>query len=346
MPMKHRYVLIILLLVVVIVGVIHWRRQQQQKADVLLRDATRYAGATGQTITAFDERTDRLLSVMRKEAVEVTLKEMTDGAQYMIGMVLSGVGDTILLHTEEDRERCFYRPDIEIILSNRRFRKAFEDLQKINKKKAAELLTKNIRDNLDALRPLLQKDIDTVSQGKHIGSIPGARLLSTDSGDFHRPTSDPNHPPTRFGRRYALLSYILLASFLELQEARPAVEEVAKFSKEEFRLFNRIEFSAKDLETFDVGAYSFKANLLADSLYNPSLLVTATLCDPTWNTGKRKRLEAKLISREVVDYQARAVEQDKDAREGWLPVVPHDGMLKIRYYQGITDEELNDFFGE
>jgi len=43
--------------------------------------------------------------------------------------------------------------------------------------------------------------------------------------------------------------------------------------------------------------------------------------------------------------QARALEGDKLAIEGWVPIVPHDGMLKVRYYKEITDAEFNDFFG-
>jgi len=342
--MKHRTILIIVAIlvtsVILAVGLSNWRKQRREQVDKMLRDATRYEGATGPTITAFDERTNRLLKVMREEAAEVTLQELTDGSKYVGGMVslLGARADTAAFHTEQHRERNFYQKDIEIILSNRRFRKAYEDLQKMNKKKAAELFTNNIRDNLTVLRAMLQEDIDTVSQRRH----QRFRIFSTDSGDFHRPTSDPNHPPTRFGRKYAVLSYILLASLLELQETRHAVEEVVEFAKEEYELFNRVEVPHNDN-----GAYSFRENLLADSLYNPSILVTAALCDPTWNTERRKLLEAKLVKdRKVVDFQARAIEQDKDAREGWLPVVPYEGMLKIRYYKGITDAEFNEFFGK
>ncbi|GHT20353.1 hypothetical protein FACS1894189_9220 [Planctomycetales bacterium] len=118
-------------------------------------------------------------------------------------------------------------------------------------------------------------------------------------------------------------------------------------AKEEYDLFNRVKVSLDGPANFDIGAYSFKGNLFADSLYNPSFLITAALCDPSWNAGKKKLLEGKLVTdREIVDFQARTIEQDKDAAEGWLPVVPHDGMLKIRYYQGITDTEFNDFFGK
>ncbi|GHT42914.1 hypothetical protein FACS189443_6390 [Planctomycetales bacterium] len=350
MNRKTIFIIVILLVnVVVAFGLYNWRVQKRLQADKMLRDATRYSGATGPTVSAFDERTDRLLKAMKEEPVEVTLQELTDGSKYIAGLVIGigSSGDSGAFHTEEYRERNYYSKDIETILSNRRFRKAYEDLQKTNKKKAAELLVANIRDNLVVLRTMLQEDINKVSQGKHTGGIPAARILSVDSGDFHSPTSDPNHPPTRFGRKYAVFSYILLAALLELREVRPAVEEVVAFAKEEYNLFNGVKVSLDGPANFDLGAYSFKGNLFADSLYNPSVLITAALCDPSWKVTEKKRLpKEKLIEDKVVDYQSRAIEQDKDAREGWLPVVPYGGMLKIRYYKDITDAEFNDFFGK
>ena len=346
--MTHRTVLMFTLIlanVVIFAGFTTWRIYKHREANKMLRDATRYAGATGDTITAFDERTNRWLAEMKKETIEETVQKLTDGAEYIQGMIL-GTASSSRFADEWDREENYYRKEIGAILSNRRFRKTYEDLQKMNKREAAELLVKNIRDNLVELRVMLQDDMDKVARKKHVGGIPEAKILSIDSGNTYRPMSDTNHPPTRTGRRYAVFSYILLASFLELREVRPAVEEVIQFASEEFELFSKIEVPL-DRENFDLGAYSFKANMIADSLYNPSLLITATLCDPTWKVAEKKRIpDEKLVNREVVDYQARAIEQDKDAREGWIPIVPHEGMLKIRYYQSITDAEFNDFFGK
>ena len=73
-------------------------------------------------------------------------------------------------------------------------------------------------------------------------------------------------------------------------------------------------------------------------------MLTAALCDPTWNADKKKRLESKLIPREIVDWQARALEHDRDAVAGLIPVKPHKEMIPVRYYAGITDAEFNAFF--
>ena len=342
--MKRRTIIIVSFVVVnllVLVGVSHWRSQKQKQFAGELRDAQRYAGATGPTITAFDNRTNRWIAEMKEETLNVTLLKLTDYAEYLRVGKDSTMG--YCFDTEKRREQTIYSKDIEDILSNRRFRKAFEDIKKTDRKKATELLTKNIRENLAGLRIHLQGHKDSVSSGKYVSS---SGIMGIPDKDSYRHTYyHPDRPPSHFGRRYAVLSYLLLASHFELQEVRPAVEEAVQFAKEEFELFNSMNVVLVK-EEMDVQAFLFKTLILQMSIYRPSLLMTATLCDPTWNVEKRKALEAKLTVREIVDWESRALEYDHDAVLGLIPVVPHEGMLKIRYYEGITEAEFDDFFGK
>ena len=337
MKRKNRYILLAIIVVnaLVFIGGRYWQAQKKQQHEEMLRHAERYTGATGETITTFDNKTDRWIAEMKEEPIEVILQKLTDGAEYIESLfqVTDSVG--LAIYSDEERERTLYSHDIHSLLANRRFRKAYEDLQKIDKTQAAALLTKNIRENLPELRVMLQGYKDMVPRGWHKGNI--AVTTWIDKGDTYRLMSSPNHPPTRFGRRHAVFSYILLASLLEIQEVRPAVGEVIAFAKEEYKFFN----SQSDEESG-----TLKLVVLKESLYNPSLLLTATLCDPTWNADKHKLLESKLVTKEIVDWQARSTEYDMPGREGWVPVKPHEKMLKIRYYAGITDAEFNDFFGK
>ncbi|MCL2004800.1 MAG: hypothetical protein FWG73_01430 [Planctomycetaceae bacterium] len=336
MKRKHIFILVTIIVVNIIVFVVltNWRAQQQEQARIMLRDATRYTGVEGPTITAFDERTQRFIAELRDESIEETLRKLTGASEYVAGFALSLVSG-YSMSNEEGRERLYYHRDVKVILSNRRFRKAYEDIQNMNKRQAAELLTQNIRENLVALRTMLQEDRDKVARGEHTGVI--LIPLSSDVEDAYRPMSRFDEPPTRTGRRYAVFSYLLLASSFEIREVRPAIEEVIQFAKEEYEFFNSFDYNDHD-------TFSFKAGILGQSLYNPSLLLTATLCDLTWNLDRHRSLEAKLVTREVVDYQARAIEHDRDARMGLHSVVPHDRMLIIRFYRGIMDEEFNAFF--
>ena len=284
------------------------------------------AGVEGPTITAFDNRTDRWIAEMKKESVEVTLQKSTDAAEYMEFATRINANFGSYIDTDELRDKTFYSRDIETLLSNRRFRKAYEDIQKTDRKKAAELLTKNIRENLAVLRTMHLSDKEMRARGEH-NVYPG----TYPDVNSYRQSSNPDMPPTRFGRRYALFSYLLLASLFELKEVRPAIEEVIQHAKEEYQFFSSMP----------------SPGLLDRSIYNPSLLMTATLCDPTWNADKKKRLEGKLVKdREVVDWESRALEHDRDAYIGLIPVKPHKEMLTIRYYKSITDAEFNDFFGK
>jgi len=359
MNRKPVYTILAIIAITVLVQVarFHWQAQRQTFVDEMVRRAERYAGATGPTITRHDEKIDRWVAEMKEEPIEVILQKLTDAAEYMESMFQS---DSIALSydSDEKREETLYSRDIHYLLGNRRFRKAYEDLQKIDKSQAAILLTKNIRENLKELRVMLQGYKNKVIWGRYIGSLVVTTVNPDDNS--YRSSSRTDVPPTRCGRRHAVLSYILLASLLELQEVRPAIEEVIAFAKEEYKLFNSVS---------EEKAGIFKLIVLTESLYNPSLLLTATLCDPTWNADKHKILsakpydpksayfremfpdypkstETKLANQEIVDWQARSTEYDTPGREGWVPVRPHEGMLKVRYYRAITDAEFNDFFGE
>ena len=284
----------------------------------------------------YDRNIDRWLAEMKEESIETILKKLTNAAEFEGGLNDAPMhsGAILIYLDENDRERQFYHIDIETILSHRRFRKAYEDLQKMDRKIVVELLSKYIKENVSELRKELQKDRDMVAQGEYKGD----RILVTARRvpNAYRSMSHPDFPPTRLGRRYGVFSYIWLAALLELREVRPAIEEVIQLAMEEYQLFNSIDIS---YETF-----SFRHGLCKQSLYNTSLLVTATLCDPAWNTERKKQIEAKLVNKEIVDYRARSTEYNWHGREGWVPVVPYERMLQIRYYERTTDAEFNRFF--
>ena len=346
-PMKRSTILIILFILVnvaVFVFGYRWREQRRQAAEELVKvaeRAERYAGATGPTITAFDNRTDRWIAEMKEETIETTLLTLTDFWEYFW---LGRYCGPFIFDTVERREETFYDKDIDDIFANRRFRKAFEDIKKTDRKKAAELLTKNIRENVAALRIILQEHKDNASRGDYRASVKSKELGFLDENAY-RLRSLPDSPPCHYGRRYAVFSYILLAAHFELPEVRPAVEEVIQLAKEEFEYFNSMDVVLDEKET-NLQEWFHKGMILQMSLYRPSLLVTATHCDPKWNVEKKKALGAKLVTREIVDWESRALENDHDAVTGFLPVVPYHKTLKIRYYEGVTEDEFDDFFGK
>jgi|GEM_PF-2009091 len=339
---EHRTNIIFLLIIVVcsfaICGYRQWGTDEREKRfKEMIRDATRYDGWTGDSITSFDDRTNRWIAEMKEESIEVTLLKLTDAGEYFR---VGGRSQPIGSATEDRRQKTVYATDLKDVLANRRFRKAFEDIKKTDRKIAVKLLEKNIRENLVELRILLQeyKDMYSKDMKAQIVSKGPEIVQGTPDDSFYRLSYyHPERPPTHYARRYAVLSYLLLAAHFGFHEVRPAVEEVIQFAKEEFEFFNIMDRDK---------AFFFKDKVLYLSLYRPSLLLTATLCDPKWNPEKRKALTGKLVSREIVDWQARALEYDHDAVLGLIPIVPHEEVLKIRYYEGISEAEFNNFFGK
>jgi hypothetical protein len=152
---------------------------------------------------------------------------------------------------------------------------------------------------------------------------------------YAKPSSGLDIPPTAL--RYGILSCFLLAGQLELgKEMRPVFDAVVKQAKREYELYNSLEEKAS----------TFRVVVISESLYNPSVLVTGTLCDRSWNVDVKKDLsnKGKLINRETVDYRARTTEYDWPAAEGWVKPEPFNSTLPFRYYEKITDEEFNTAF--
>jgi len=278
----------------------------------------------------------RWIAEMEEEPIEEILLKLNDVAEYTMYGQMDNRANR-LFYDAAERGRLSQK-SIEDTIANRRFRKAFEDMQKMDKKQAGALLSKLIKDNLVELTTLLNKDKERFALGQHRerNGVLKAIIVSYPEADSYRPMSRTDIPPTYLGRHYAVMSYVWLAGLLELQEVRPAIEEVIEFAREEFAFYNFVEDKMESA--------TFKSMLFDQSLYNPSLLVTATLCDPSWKVEQKKILASKLVNREVFDYRIPLPAYKPIGVEGVKE--PHDGMITLRYYEGITDEEFNAFFGK
>ncbi|MDR1479097.1 MAG: hypothetical protein LBJ00_09155 [Planctomycetaceae bacterium] len=293
----------------------------------------------GPAIEAHDQIAKRWAEELEKESPKEVLSKLTDAFEHWFSGVMIESDGTTESATESLRQETIYKYTIYYILGNCRFRKALEELQKMPKIEAANLLTQSIQENLAVMRAEYKEKLDMTEDYKKQqghGIIYGV----WDEGDweYYRPRSSPKHPPTPMGHRYAIFSYLLLVAQLELREVRPAIEDVFRLAKEEFALFTSLEGDEYD---------SFRTTVvLVQSLYHPSLLLTGMLCDPSWNTELKKQLleQNKLVTKEIVDYRARTTEYEMPGREEWVPVKPFKSMLTIRYYQGVSEEQLNASF--
>jgi hypothetical protein len=89
----------------IFVGGRYWQAQRRQRYEEMLRAATRYSGATRDTITAFDSKTDRWIVEMKEEPIEVIVQKLTDAAEYIEPVFNIGSGVTAIFSGEE-RKYC------------------------------------------------------------------------------------------------------------------------------------------------------------------------------------------------------------------------------------------------
>jgi hypothetical protein len=326
-----KYVVLVLIITSVLLfifGVILYRNHEVKPP--------KRKGAGGPAIEASDRKAQRWVEEMSTESPKETLSKLTDAMEYMIPGPMIDIDGFRSCDTEAERQETTYQYTIHYILSNRRFRKALEDLKKLSKKEATKLLTQSIQENLAALRQNYKGRLDLIAKGYHKNHTFGYDYGVIDNG-YYRSRNSPKYPPGIMGRRYGMFSYFLIAAQLELRDVRPAIEDVVRFAKEEFALFNSLD----EKESID-----FRIVLLEESLYHPALLVTGMLCNPSWNKDLKNQLlkQEKLITKEIVDHRARTTEYDMPGREGWVPIEPFKSMLTIRYYQGVSEEQLNTAF--
>ncbi|MDR1385866.1 MAG: hypothetical protein LBJ67_18740 [Planctomycetaceae bacterium] len=329
--------ILVVLNIVVLFSVHYWRKSHQVTLET---HRPKSVGIGGPAIEAFDRSTDRWIEEMKAESIEESFALLNDLYEYRYSKITEYSGfDSMSFDTHEDRENKLYKYAVPQALSNRRFLKALEDLKKLSRSECVKLLTQCIQDNLKEKIRLYELDTVGTVMNKGLYRDNWALYLGESEGgnDFYRSRRKPGTDITQFACRYGILSCVLLAGQLELgKEMRPVIEEVIQQAKREYALYNSLGDDAN----------SFKWVTISESLYNPSVLVTGTLCDRSWNAELKKELvnKGKLINRETVDYRARTTEYDWPAAEGWINPEPFNSKLPFRYYEKITDEEFNAAF--
>jgi hypothetical protein len=344
-PSHKRYIavaVIIVLNLIVLFCVRYWHKSHQ----VTLEAEPYRPGIGGPAMEAFDKHTDMWIKEMQSESIEESFALLNDLYEYRYSKITEYSGfDALFFDTHEDREIRLYQYMVPQALSNRRFLKALEDLKKLPRRKCITLLTQCIQDNLKEKIRLYELDtVNTVNKEKHygnwaiyLGDSDGAYRSRRKRGSDIYAKPGPESDIPQIALRYGILSCFLLAGQLELgKEMRPVFEEVIQQAKKEYALYNSL----------DDKAMSYKVVVISQSIYNPSVIVTGTLCDRSWNVDLKKELSSKgkLIHRETVDYRARMTEYDWPVAEGWMKPEPFNSALPFRYYEKITDEEFNAAF--
>jgi hypothetical protein len=327
---------VIVLTIAVLFGIWYWHKSHQRTLET-----RRPKGIGGPAIEAFDRDTSRWIEDMKAESLEESFALLNDFYEYRYSKITQySAFDSNTFDTHEDREKRLYKYFVPQALSNRRFLKAIEDSKKLSRSKCVKLLTQCIQDNLKEKIRLYERDTEgRVKKGRHYVNVALSLGDSEGGNEYYRSRRRPGSGVPQIALKYGILSCILLAGQLELsKEMRPTIDAVIRQAKREYALYNSLDDKAR----------TFKWVIMKQSIYNPSILVTGTLCDRSWNKELKKELldKGKLINRETVDYRARTTEYDWPAAEGWIQPEPFKSKLPFRYYEKITDEEFNKAFPE
>jgi hypothetical protein len=211
--------------------------------------------------------------------------------------------------------------DVRLILSNRRFRKVLQELSALPKSAAGALVSRAIMDEMPRYTKLFSDYVASCDLRTPMDRSKPA--IGAQPLEISTPADDS---VVLVGSRLKLLSLVLLAGALELQESREAVVAVVRVATETYR---EMATAAKRTPFVAHGI------LTQASLYNRQVLYTGLV-----GVGCAKREQSvEWTMEEVGPYDARATPYDLHARQGFVPVEKHS-RIAIEFATGVSDGQF------
>ena len=229
--------------------------------------------------------------------------------------------ETIIFHNADGNltaasQHELDRNDLERILSNRVFRKAFQDLSKLPKDQASELLGRELEDTLSQYLDMFNGFLETRSWDVNI--------LSSRNGE-----------PVLRGLRYKIFALVLIAGSLELTDIHEIIRRIDAIAIDQEADISRIEDWYTRMQY--TNGVSLRNNLiLASGMYGTS----------SRNEDARLALfenANRFVGREMVGFSSPATEFDVLApREMHFLASLDDARIHLRYFAQMTNEDLNE----
>ena len=262
------------------------------------------------------DRIQEQIRLLRDESLENSL----DRLDVMTAYLWPGFPHSGMIPTSHRGHVEANRRVIEEILSNRRFRKCWQELSR--HPDAVVLVQNKLRQTLASYSPVYQQFLDLQLQrhlkvGDDVVVVIG--VLSNETGDG-----------SLVGLRYKLLALCLLASSITSDELTPDLLAVAKVALAQRRYLDNAELP-----------HGFPLITHA-SLYNILILGTALygISLPDRPSEAIERLSKKWIERKLVDYSAPATEYDRDLIFTGKELLPDEEYITVGYFEVLTDQEF------
>ena len=272
-------------------------------------------------------RIDAQVEILKKESLEESLSMLSEiEMYYWPGAMGSGMMFTGMTFTGKD--------DMHKVMSNRRFLKVFYELSILPKERAEVLLRREIEGALIEYKALLK---DYLTEFSHYFA-PGAKPVG---GPSFRIGNNPDNTPTFLGARFKLFALVLIAGNLRLQGLQPVIDVVLQQAQQEKRFYNNVD---------QVNERAAWGMLGRGSLYNRQILMTAlvgTAIDLDKANTFCEDLGIKWKTKKLTRYNAAATPYDLLTRGGGpFPVDFSQGEIVVRYFDSLTDAELDKIVGE
>jgi DNA-binding XRE family transcriptional regulator len=305
----------------------HQYRRQDVNLQFQKKNWPLYTAKTKQTISGIETESP-------KESIELLYKL---NEFYSPGPGLNE--GTLDIPVRDDQEE---KSTINTILSNRRFRKVFAELEKMDKSEASRLVKQNLltetTNYLNLLNARMQKD-------RPIYHVPTNHFGATNMESLLGPgvVFEIGQPPGKekeemlLGARLKLLSLVWISGMLRMTDNREPVEQIARLGMQQRAWFY------DDKSGF---YFVYRADMLRTaSLYVREILsaglIGVEFSDEKSASDAMKKAGISWKERTVTAYDAALTEFDVPSRSGITRPDLSKGVLRVKYVSPLADTNFD-----
>ena len=308
--MKRAYILIGIIVVAALVLVLVFHRKRAESTLDTLEGYQKPANI------AIGERLEKQISHLRTQSEIETLQTLDKMEFYEWPGAFIGVETPFMLDAYGNVvAESFYernRVDLEKVLSNRVFRKSLQDIGKLPKNQASEMLANELDVALSRYLELFNGFYESLSTS----------ITDGESADGR---------PVLRGFRNKLFALILIAGSLELTGLHEKIKQIDSIAKDQKTKVSRIKDPQIRMH-YTLLTLLHNNIVLASGLYGTS---------PRKGDAELKPFADRFSDHKMVDFSAPATEYDTPVRHGVQTPTPDKGNINVRYFDQVTDEDLN-----
>jgi len=276
-------------------------------------------------------RIDMIIRILEKESIQLGLARLDEYSMYTWGREWIYYWDRSDMYWKDPipLKPGVCRKDAICVMANRRCLRLIEELGRLPKAKAGELVGKEIVSTLSVYRKLWDEQMECTDQVKKVQyRDPNKSTRALSAYKIHG-------RPTLLGVRFKMLALLAIASNLQLREARSAVMEVIDAAiLQRNELYNNPVY-------FEPSAASM---LVEASLYSRQILATAALGTSLERDAQGAIVKAfgcKFKAEKLQRYTASITRYGRRSDEYERMKNPPEGPLTVRYLEPLNDSQFD-----